>query len=166
MSVTHSRTLVVYFSRSGHTRKVAEEIAARCGADLEGIQDVRGRSGIIGYWRSAREALKKTAVETRPVTKDATGYELVILGTPVWASHLCSPMRAYLTANRGKLRQVALFCTQGGGSGAEKVFREMAELCGQRPLASVAVKDSEIKNGNYGDKLDRFLRAVALPKAA
>jgi hypothetical protein len=46
------KTLVVYFSRSGHTRQVAREIASRCGADLEAIREERGRAGLLGYWRS------------------------------------------------------------------------------------------------------------------
>jgi flavodoxin len=159
------KTLVVYFSRTGYTRTIAEEIATRCGADLEGVRDVRSRSGVWGYLRSAREALRKTPVEIRPVTKDVTDYELVVLGTPVWASNICSPMRAYLSAHRGKFRQVAFFCTQGG-SGADKVFHDMAELCAQQPLAAVALNDGEIKEGRYADKLNQFVGAVALPKAA
>jgi flavodoxin len=159
------KALVVYFSRTGRTRRVAEEIAARCAADLEGVEDVRSRSGIFGYLRSAREALSGTLVDIRPVTKDAGDYDLVVLGTPVWASHVCSPMRAYLTANRGRLRRVAFFATEGG-SGADKVFREMAELCGLQPVASAVFTDREIEASGHTDKLVAFVRAFARQKAA
>ena len=159
------KTLVVYFSRTGYTHKVAEQIAARCGADLERLQDARPRAGVWGYLRSAREALKKTLIEIRPVTKVPADYELVVLGTPVWAGNLCSPARAYLAAHRGQFRQVAFFCTQGG-SGAEKVFCDMAELCAKQPVGTLALKDSEIKTGRYSNKLDQFLAAVSVPKAA
>jgi flavodoxin len=158
-------TLVAYFSRTGYTRKVAEEIAARCGADLDDIQGVRDRSGILGYLRSAREALNRTLVDIRPATRDPGDYELVVLGTPVWAGHVCSPMLAYLTANRARFRRVAFFATEGG-SGAEKVFREMADLCGQQPVASAVFRDREIDASGYAEELDRFVRTVALQEAA
>jgi flavodoxin len=159
------KTLVVYFSRSGFTKRIAEEIAMRHGADLEGIQDTRARSGFWGYLRSAREALRKTSIQIRSAAKDPAGYELVVLGTPVWAGNVSSPMRAYLAAQRGRFRQVAFFCTQGG-SGAEKVFADMTELCAQKPIASLALNDREIKQRRYVAELERFLGDLALPKAA
>lgn len=151
-----ARTLVVYFSRTGYTRKVAEALAAAGDADVEAIREAHNRSGLLGYLRSAFEALRKRHVRILPPERDPSRYELVVLGTPVWAQNMCSPMRAYIAANKGKLRQVALFCTQGG-SGAEKVLEDMAELCGRRPIASLALSDGEIKRGRYVDKLQRLL---------
>jgi hypothetical protein len=90
---------------------------------------------------------------------------LVILGTPVWAGNICSPVRAYITAHKGNFGQVALFCTQGG-SGAKKVLDDMTELCGQRPVATLAVRDVEITNERYAEKLNQFLGSITLPKAA
>jgi flavodoxin len=159
------RALVVYFSRTGYTRKIAEDIAARCGADIEGIQDVRDRSGMWGYLRSAREALGKRLIDIRPPIRNPSDYNVVILGTPVWASNICSPMRAYVTTHREEFRQVAFFCTQGG-SGAKKVLDDMAKLCKHRPVASLALNDEEIKRGLHAEKLNQFLAVVALPKAA
>jgi flavodoxin len=159
------QALVVYFSRTGYTRKIAEEIAARCGADLEAIEDVRARTRIFGYLRSAREAYKKLPVEIRQAAKNPSDYDLVILGTPVWAGNVSSPMRAYLTAHGDELKRVAVFCTQGR-SGAERVLNDMAELCGRKPVASLAINDGEIKRGDFAEKLERFLKPLALPKAA
>jgi flavodoxin len=159
------KALVVYFSRTGYTRKIAEEIAARSGADIESVEDVRGRSGIVGYFRSAREAYKKRLIDIKPAAKNPSEYDLVVLGTPVWARNLSSPMRAYLNAHRDELKRVGIFCTQGG-SGAEKVFGDVAELCGRKPDASLALNDGEIKRGAYADKLDRFLGVLGPPKAA
>src|SRR5512139_1268886 len=156
------KTLVVYFSRSGHTRSVADEIARRCGADLEAIQDVRPRTGVFGYWRSAREAMKKTIIEIRPSTRDPAEYDLVILGTPIWGGNLCSPMRAYVSGHRGKFRQVAFFSTQGG-SPPGKAFRDLAELCACAPRAVVAITDKQMQTGALSGKVDEFVRALALP---
>jgi flavodoxin len=149
------KQLLVYFSRSGNTRIIAEAIAAICSADIERIEEARSRSGIFGYFRSAREALGQRIVEIRPPGKNAADYDVVILGTPVWAGNLSSPMRAYLIAQRGRLNRVAFFCTQGG-SGAENVFQQMAELCQQAPLARLAVNVRDIRRRQYSEKLQNF----------
>lgn len=151
--------LTVYCSRTGFTRRIAEEIRERCGGELEPIEDIRGRSGIFGYVRSAYEALKKTTIEIRPGKLHPGDFDLVILGTPVWAGHLSSPMRAYVAAHKGELKQVALFCTLGG-SGAANVLAEMAALCERKPVATLAVTDADIKSGRYGSALEDFTAAV------
>lgn len=160
-----AKILVVYFSRTGYTRKVAEEIASRCGADLEAIEDLRSRAGLFGYLRSGREALRKQPADIRPAARNPSDYDLVVLGTPVWAGHVSSPMRAYLAAHGSALEQVAFFCTLGG-SGAEAAFADMADLGRREPLASLALNDRELKRGGYADKLDRFLAVLAPPQAA
>lgn len=159
------KTLIVYFSRTGYTRKIAEEIARGTGAEVEAIRDVRSRSGIFGYLRSAREAYKKRVVEIRAPTNDPADYDLVILGTPVWASNVSSPMRAYLSHREGALKRAALFCTEGG-RGAEKVLRDLSELCGQQPVASLILKDREIKTGTDAAKVAEFVEAIRASEAA
>jgi len=159
------KALVVYFSRSGYTRQVAEAIAAQLGADIECVREFRGRSGILGYLRSMREALQKRTVPIREPARLPSDYDLVIIGTPVWASNMCSPVRAYISAHRDSLGRIALFCTQGG-SGATKVLSRVAELCAHRPVATLIVNDDEITKDRYADKLNGFLKALALPQAA
>jgi flavodoxin len=52
-------TLVVYFSRSGHTQQMAREIAQKCGADLEEIRERGAREGAWGYWPSGWQVLTR-----------------------------------------------------------------------------------------------------------
>lgn len=160
-----SDILVVYFSRTGYTRRVAEKIARETGADLEPIREPKPRKGLFGYWRSAREALRKSAVEILPPAKQARDYRLVILGTPVWASHVASPVRAYLAAQGRSLPRVAAFCTQGG-SGGQKVLDEMRALCGRAALATTIVNDREIDSGAWEAKIEEFLRELEPAAAA
>lgn len=155
--------LVVYFSRTGYTARVAREIADRCGADLEAIDERGSRVGVFGYLRSLREAIGKATVEVQPANHDPANYDLLILGTPVWAGHVCSPLRSYVSLHKRWLARIAVFCTEGG-SGGERVAAEIAELVGHAPLATLVVTDREIQNASYGTKLESFARA--LPPAA
>ena len=158
-------TLVVYFSRTGYTRRVAEEIARAAGADWEAIPERSPRTGVFGYWRSAREAWRETAIAIEPGSLNPRDYALVVLGTPVWAGNVSSPMRAYIARHKRDFARVALFCTQGG-SGAPKVLQRMAELCDQRPVATAFFNDSEIDRGQHRGKVDAFAAALAARKAA
>ena len=160
-----SKVLVLYFSRTGYTEKVAERIADRCGADIEGIGEPRSRLGFLAYLRSAREAIKGEPAEVNPLLHDLSDYELVVCGTPVWAGHVSSPMRACLEKHKSSLRRVAFFCTQNA-SGGKKVLEEMAAICGRQPETTLIVNDPEIRDAAYRPKLDRFIQALELPAAA
>jgi len=159
------KILVVYFLRSGFTRKIAEAIATPLGADIECIQEVRGRSGVWGYLRSVREALRQQLPDIQPPARNPADYDLLILGTPVWASNMCSPMRAYIVSQKDKLASVALFCTQGG-AGAIKVMETMAALCARKPAATLVLNDDEIKQDRYAGKLTGFLASISNAQAA
>ena len=160
-----SKVLVIYYSRTGYTERVAERIAERLGADIEGIREARSRMGFFAYIRSAREALKGKPAEIKPLLHDFKDYQLVVFGTPVWTGHVSSPVRACLDRHRESLRRVGFFCTQGG-SGGEKVLAEMASICGRQPETTLIVNNSEIRQGSYEPKLERFVAALQLPAAA
>lgn len=154
------RILVVYFSRSGHTRQVAEALASALSADIEPISEDGDRGGIFHYLRSVWEALNAKPVAIRQSGKAVGAYDAVVLGTPVWASRMSSPMRAYIAAHASEFRQIALFCTLGG-SGADKTMRGMSELCGKQPLATLSVTEGELRAGNWNGKLTSFTAAIS-----
>lgn len=152
-------TLVVYFSRHGHTRRVAQLIAEQCGADTEEIVDGIERHGVWGYLRSLVEAVLRRPVPIQPSRRSPRDYDTVIIGTPVWAWHLASPVRAYLCRHRGRFRRVAFFCChRGWGSGP--VLQEAARLCARPPTATIALSHREVAQGGHRSALSRFVRTV------
>ena len=154
-----AKVLVVYYSRTGHTRRIAQELAARCGGDSEEIRDPTNRAGMFGFLRSALEALRGKPAPIAAATADAARYDLVVLGTPVWASHVSSPMRGFVQAHKVHFKRIALFCTQGG-NGGPKVLAEMAALCGKDAVATLVLNEADIANARYGQQLDAFAAAI------
>lgn len=153
-----TRILVIDYSRSGNTHKVAQAIAAACGADLEQIRDAKPRHGLWGWIRSGREAMRAIPGEIRPPKRDPVTYDLVVLGSPVWAGHVSSPMRAYLGHQSGKFACVALFVTEGG-SGGPKVLAEMSALTGQQPVATLELRTRDL-SGDMGSRVATFVRRI------
>lgn len=149
------RTLVVYYSLSGTTRRVAETIADLLGADLDEIEDPSDRRSPLGYLRSVFEALAKglPAIRSR---RDPRQYDLVVLGTPVWAGTMASPMRSYLFSHRDALEHIACFCTMGG-RGAQAALREMQALCGVEGVPTYSVAEKDVSSGRFEAKLRGFI---------
>ena len=152
-----NRTLIVYHSRTGHTKRVAQALARRLDADLDEIRIVQPLAGIAGYAMCAIEAIAGLAPALRPMHRNPAAYELVLVGTPVWFWSLASPVRSWLERNPPKHR-VAFFCTMGG-SGAGRVFATMAELAGRAPVATLALLEKELDRP-FEDKLDAFAKRL------
>jgi flavodoxin len=153
------KTLIVYHSRSGTTRRVAQALAQRLDADLDEIRIVQPLAGSLGVLMCAIEALGGLSPALRPAHRSAAGYELVVVGTPVWFWNVASPVRSWLEAQPLK-RRVAFFCTMGG-SGAQRAFATMAALAGKEPVATLALMQHEVEGGGLAGKVDAFVRRLA-----
>jgi len=151
-----SRILVVYFSRTGHTRTVAKQIAERLDADLEEIHDPTNRSGIFGYQRSGFQAFFRRLPPIAAAIHDPHQYDMVVIGTPVWNMSLSSPVRAYLRRYRAVLPKVGFFCTCGG-AGFGRAFAQMSKECGQPPVATMVLTERELTTAAVPIAVARFL---------
>lgn len=147
------KILVVYYSRTGVTETVAKEIAKELKADIEAITDNVNRDGAIGYIKCGKEAMSKKVIDINPIKNNPDGYDLVVVGTPIWGWTMASPIKAFL--HKYKPKNVAFFCTMGGSAG--KTFANMQELSG-KPNATVEFLTEEVQKNNYQDKLKDFVK--------
>lgn len=154
-----SKILVAYYSWTGHTQQVAEAIAAGLGADIERICEARPRSGWLAYTRSIWEVLRQHVVPIKVIEKDPFAYDLIVIGTPVWAGRMSTPVRAYVTQERHKFSRIALFCTQGGANG-EKALSQIAGLCGKEPAAMLVLSERDLKAGAWTQQVADFTKAL------
>ena len=152
--------LVIYFSHTGNTQKVAEAIASKYEADIEQIKEAGDRAGMSGYLAAGRDALFKRQGSIQSARKDPAQYDLIILGTPIWAWSVSPPIRAYIAEHISQFNKVAFFCTEGG-SGGKRAFQQMAELIGKQPVATLEITEPDLKAGTDHEKLETFYRAIA-----
>ena len=125
------------------------------GADLEELRETADRSGVKGYLLAGRDAMQKRPADLLPVTQQAADYDLVIVGTPVWAFTMCPAVRTWLLREATQMRRAAFFCTQGG-SGAERAMREMEKLLGRPLVARLTLRDKDIRAGACDAALSQF----------
>ena len=152
-------TLIVFYSRSGHTRQLAQELATRCSADLEEVREAKSRQGFLGYWRSALQVLTGALPPIQNPAKDPANYDTVVIGTPVWVQRPAPPVQTYLQQKAAALRQVAFFCTLGG-RGDRQTFDVMSQRCGKSPLATLAVNEKQLPVELHATQLAAFVARI------
>jgi flavodoxin len=157
------KTLVVYYSRSGHSKKVAEAISNAFKCDIEELKDTKKRSGILGWIFAGRDGSMKNLTKLNDVTKDIRVYDLIIIGGPIWAWNVCAPVRTFLTNYGDQIKSAAFFCTQAG-SGAENAFKSMEEVLGKQPIAKQVVNDADMSSGMYKEMVSGFIDKIRSSK--
>jgi flavodoxin len=150
------KTLVVFYSRTGTTKKVGELIAQKLNAEIEEIQDTTDRSGAKGYLISGRDAMQRKLTELKPLKSNLSEYDLAIIGTPIWGWNMSVPIRTFLTEQKDKLKKVAFFCTMGG-SGDKKAFQEMEGIIGKKPEAALALSTREVAKNDFISPVEKFI---------
>lgn len=155
-------TLLVYYSMSGHTRTLADELRASLDADVEEIREPRVRHGLSGVLRALIDAIARRKPPIDPPHKDPGDYGLLVLGGPVWAGRMASPVRTYAQRYGREARRVAFFCTEGG-SGAEQAFAELQRFCGRAPVATLVVDAAHLTAADHHDALHSFRAALTPP---
>ena len=153
------KVLVVFYSRSGKTKKVAESVSAELKCGMEEINDTINRKGIFGYIKAGREASRSKSTVIKQIKNNPAQYDLVIIGTPIWASNMSSAIRTYIDQNKNKFKSVAFFTTMMGG-GDKKAFSKMEELCGKKPVNIMSLKSGDISKGTYLEKVKAFVSTL------
>jgi len=94
-----SKILIVYYSLTGNTQFIAETLRDTIEADileLKPIKELKANSGTRFMWGGYQSTMKK-----KPKLMDfdinPLEYDLIILGTPVWAWNISPPMRSFLS---------------------------------------------------------------------
>ncbi|WP_394325794.1 flavodoxin family protein, partial [Methanobrevibacter arboriphilus] len=95
--------LITYYSRTNITEKVAIKLKEELDCDLEEIIDKKNRSGPISYLISGFQAVRSVPADIKEIEKSPENYDLVIIGTPVWAGTMSTPILAYLEENKEKI---------------------------------------------------------------
>ena len=116
------KSLVVYYSRTNTTRKLAEKIASETNADIEEIRPKVNYQGKLGYIRGGKDAMSEKIIDLEEMAYDPKDYDVVYVGGPVWASKAANPLISYL--NNNDFNNVKFFLT-AGKSGFESSFKQM-----------------------------------------
>ncbi|HBF38828.1 MAG TPA: flavodoxin [Firmicutes bacterium] len=154
--------LLVYFTHSGNTRKLAELLHEKVGGELFEIQPE------IPYPDSYNTVVEQAKKEIRdgykPALKSEIGnlesYNTIFVGSPNWWSTIAPPVAAFLSKNDLSGKTIVPFCTHGGG-GLARIERDITKLCPQSTvLESFEVYGSA--GGNVHSKITDWLQRIGV----
>ena len=153
------KTLVVFYSRTGNTSVVASKIAALLNADTDRILGPQGYDGSFGFARALLHSISDRRVTINPTKIKPAGYDLVVIGGPVWAGRVANPVRSYLRQFGHTFRQVAYFVTLSGAS-ADKALAHMQIVSGKRPISTLAITQQDLASSSYDLMARNFARSL------
>jgi len=160
-------TLCVYYSRTGATEKLMREIATELKCEIVKLDDGEDRSGLKGWFRSGMQAMSRKLPPVKPLkTALPLGvYDLVIIGSPVWAGRCCAPVRSFLMQYGQELRKTAYVITRSSDLRYEEVFDQM-DLYVRSPRASaVTIRPNTVGSTFWRDEFLASVREAGKEKA-
>lgn len=112
-----TKTLVLYYSQTGTTKVVADEIQRQLGADIDSIVPVESYgydyNATIERWRKEREDSVKVTI--KPINANINDYDTIFLGFPIWGGIYASPIATWLSETNLEGKTVITFATFGSG---------------------------------------------------
>ena len=141
--------LVVYFSYTGNTEKIAKMIHNKLNCDILKLNPVVPYS--TDYQTVVDEEQNNDSsgkvVEIEKIDKDLSKYDEIILGTPVWWYSIAPVIRTFLKGYDLSGKVVVPFATNAGWLG--RTFKEIESLCSNSSVKN----EMNIVFESYSDKL-------------
>ena len=145
------KELVLYYSQTGTTKAVAEEIASQTGADIVAFDVTEPYTGTFD--ETIARCTKERGAGYVPVLAalniDIEDYDIIYLGYPIWFGTYAPPVEALLNAVDLSGKTIVPFCSFGSGG----LQASIADL-------KKALPSSDIREG-YGVRTARVRNAAA-----
>lgn len=123
------KILTLYYSRSGHTKRVAELIHEAAGGDIAPLRTRRSYSGsyAVAVIQGGLEKLRNARPALMALPVDPDEYDVLFLGGPVWWFTIAPALKSFLAAHDLSGRTVYPFLTSGGQP--QDAFGDLEKLC-------------------------------------
>ena len=141
------KSIVVYFSLDGNSKYVADLIKEHVGADILSLEPVKDypKGNASKYFWGGKSVVFGEKPKLVPYVFDAKEYDLIILGTPVWAGSFAPPVKTFLRENDLSNKKIALFACSASGE-AEKCFSKIKqEIPNGEVIATLSLVNPKVK---------------------
>lgn len=146
---------IVFYSRTGTGRTVAERLASLTGWPVHEVRDASPRAGLVGDLRCVVDCLFKRNPEFRYEGPPLGQFDHVILIAPVWLRSLAAPMRAFLRVQGRLIKAYSVICVMSGYGGFRAVD-DMAAIAGSKPWSILLLKQYDVLAEACDASLCRF----------
>ncbi len=140
------KILIIFYSHSGNTRKIAKQIYANIGGDLIEIETTdkypADHNEILEKARKEIAAGYKPALKTK--IENIGEYGLLFLGYPNWWGTIPTPVSAFLDAYDLSRKTIAPFCTHGTGGLAGTVEAIKKQCPDSKVLNALGIRNNRV----------------------
>ena len=153
------KMLVLFYSQTGNTKAVAQEIANKLGADMEEVVAVEPYDGDFQATieRGRTELEQGVLPEIQPLNVDVNNYDVIFIGYPVWFGTYAPPIATLVHEVDLSGKKVVPFCTFGSG-GLESSAKELAEVENNAEiLPGYGIRAARLEA--MSKEIDQFLKA-------
>jgi flavodoxin len=160
------KKLVLYFSESGTTKAVAEELQKQLGADIESILPEEPYSGNFQetMQRVQRENQSGTLPKVKSLKAKIADYDIIFLGYPIWGGTYASPVASLLKEQDFAGKKIVPFCTFGSGGLNTSSDALVKALPKAKIQAGYGVRQARVAAA--AKELDRFLKENGYKKGS
>lgn len=158
------KVLIVYYSRSGNTREIANQIHRSVGGDIFEIQ-------VVEPYPEDYEAVKERAMRElnsgfKPALKTKAGnigsYNVIFVGTPIWWGTISAPVKSFLSAYNLSGKTIVPFITHQG-SGLGQSVTDISKLCPSSTLLDgIAIWGRNVKTAQ--GEVSEWLQKIKIKK--
>ncbi|WP_296225647.1 flavodoxin family protein [Ralstonia sp. UBA689] len=153
------KKLIVYYSRTGTARQVAEQMAAQSGWQLAEISDVHPRAGFLGDLRCVIEAVFHKRAKYRYEGPPLDEVDQVIVMAPIWMGRLASPMRDFLIDQTPFAASLSVVCVMAA-RGAFNAIEEIMRITSTVPVPVLALCQRDVESGLSQEEMMGFIEQV------
>lgn len=151
--------LVVYYSRTGITEKVARKIIEKLDCDYEEIKVIKEKDTPFDYQEALNHTLEGNEVEIFTARVNPGEYAITIVGSPIWAGTMTPAVRAYLLRHKRNINNIAVFTTSKASSN-EKVLKDTGKIMDREVNISVNFTREDVLKEKFYDKLENFIARI------
>jgi flavodoxin len=148
------KTLILYYSLTGNTKAGCEALQKELNASIIEIKDLRKRTGKWGFFKTAIGSLVGRHTKIEPEKVDLTGYQNIILGSPIWTGKLSMAIRTVIDRNRFDGKKVIIYTTTNAYE-KEKYKEKGKNLVRKKGGEVVGYYQILAKDEVDGEKIDR-----------
>ena len=133
------KTLIVFYSLEGNTELIAQTLAKRLQADVLKLETERPfpTEGFKKFVHGGRSAVFKHRPKLKNKDVDLNQYDLILIGTPIWAGSFSSPIRSFIHKYNMTGKNIALFVCSAGGEVEKCYSRLKKSLQGNRFIGEI-----------------------------
>ena len=157
------KTAVIYYSYGGNCALVAEILKTELSADIFRIEtlDDKKRKGISLFFWGGGQVFMGKKPPLKPLSVEISAYDLVVLGTPVWAGSPAPALASFLGKNSITGKKIALFCCHGGGKG-KALVKIKALLSGNTFMGEIDfINPAKIDNAGLKQKIIEWAKTLS-----